>query len=112
MHQHQLIIQTWQEIPLGQLFVLVMVVLMNNDKQPNEKKSSADSVEQHLQALEQTDDIEQLYYSQEQPFSSEELARLINEERLNELLAQGDAFLSSLSGEIEDFDEGSDKDNT
>ena len=84
----------------------------DNNKNSVEKKSSADSVEQHLQKLEQTDDIEQLYYSQEQPFSSEELARLINEERLNELLAQGDAFLSSLSGEIEDFDEGSDKDNT
>ncbi|MEK6203658.1 MAG: hypothetical protein N2B04_06355 [Psychrobacter sp.] len=77
-----------------------------NDENPMDFKSSADSVEQHLQELETTKVTrEQLYYSQEQPFSSEELARLINEERLNELLAQGDDFLSSLNGEIEDFDE-------
>jgi hypothetical protein len=33
------------------------------------------------------------------------MTRLINEERLNELLAQSDMFLSSLNSEIEDFDE-------
>ena len=77
---------------------------MNDDKQSIDANSSAEHVEQHLQELEKAD-YELLYYSQEQSFSADELARLINEERLNELLAQSDAFLDSLSGEIEDFDE-------
>ena len=77
---------------------------MSNNKMPLETNSSAEHVEKHLQELEKAD-YELLYYSQEQSFSADELARLINEERLNELLAQSDAFLSSLNGEIEDFDE-------
>ena len=77
---------------------------MSNNKRPLETNSSAEHIEQHLQELEKAD-YELLYYSQEQSFSADELARLINEERLNELLAQSDAFLSSLNGEIEDFDE-------
>ncbi len=77
---------------------------MSDNKKPLETNSSAEHVEQHLQELERAD-YELLYYSQEQCFSADELARLINEERLNELLAQSDAFLSSLNGEIEDFDE-------
>ena len=77
---------------------------MSNNKKPLETNSSAEHVEKHLQELEKKD-YELLYYSQEQSFSADELARLINEERLNELLAQSDAFLDSLSGEIEDFDE-------
>ena len=77
---------------------------MSDNKKPLETNSSAEHVEKHLQELEKAD-YELLYYSQEQTFSANELARLINEERLNELLAQSDAFLDSLSGEIEDFDE-------
>ena len=77
---------------------------MSDNKRPLETNSSAEHVEKHLQELEKAD-YELLYYSQEQTFSADELARLINEERLNELLAQSDAFLDSLSGEIEDFDE-------
>ena len=77
---------------------------MKVDKKLLETNSSAENVEQHLQELEKAD-YELLYYSQEQDFSADELARLINEKRLNELLAQSDAFLSSLNGEIEDFDE-------
>ena len=77
---------------------------MSNNKMPLETNSSAEHVEKHLQELEKAD-YELLYYSQEQSFSADELARLINEERLNELLAQSDAFLDSLSGEIKDFDE-------
>ncbi|MFZ3076119.1 MAG: hypothetical protein WA114_08095 [Psychrobacter glacincola] len=77
---------------------------MKVDKNLLETNSSAEHVEQHLQELEKAD-YEILYYSQEQTFSADELARLINEERLNELLAQSDAFLDGLSGEIEDFDE-------
>ena len=79
---------------------------MNDDKKSDEKESSADNVEQHLQTLEnKEDEREQLYYSQEQEFNSEELASIINEARLNKLLAQSDEFLSSLGGEIEDCDE-------
>ncbi|SLJ85362.1 hypothetical protein [Psychrobacter sp. DAB_AL43B] len=76
---------------------------MENDKQSIEANSSAENVEQHLQELEKAD-YELLYYSQEQSFSANELGRVINEERLNELMAQSDAFLSSLNGEIKDFD--------
>lgn len=78
---------------------------MTNNKTPDDK-SSAENVKQHLGQLEKTEVTrEQLSYSQEQPFSSDELRMLINEERLNELLADSDAFLVSLSGEIEDFED-------
>ena len=78
---------------------------MTNNKTPDDK-SSAENVEQHLGQLEKTEVTrEQLSYSQEQPFSSDELRMLINEERLNELLADSDAFLASLSGEIGDFED-------
>ena len=78
---------------------------MTNNKTPDDK-SSAENVEQHLGQLEKTEVTrEQLSYSQEQPFSSDELRMLINEERLNELLADSDAFLASLSGGIEDFED-------
>ena len=77
---------------------------MSDNKKPLETNSSAEHVEQHLQELERAD-YELLYYSQEQSFSADELARLINEERLNELLAQSDDFLTSLGSELKDFDE-------
>lgn len=78
---------------------------MTNNKTPDDK-SSAENVKQHLGQLEKTEVTrEQLSYSQEQPFSSDELEMLINEERLNELLADSDAFLASLTGEIKNFDE-------
>ena len=77
---------------------------MKDDKQ-FEKDSSAEHVDEYLQTLGNEDARELRYYSQEQPFSSEEMTRLINEERLNKLLAQSDEFLSSLSGELRDFDE-------
>ena len=76
--------------------------MSDNDKQST--NSSAEHVEQHLQELEKAD-YELLYYSQEQTFSADELARLINETRLNELMAQSDKFLSSVNSEIKDFDE-------
>ena len=75
------------------------------EKDSSAADSSADSVDEYLQTLGNEDAREQRYYSQEQPFSTDEMTRLVNEERLNELLAQSDAFLSSLNGEIEDFDE-------
>ena len=77
---------------------------MSDNKKPLETNSSAEHVEKHLQELEKAD-YELLYYSQEQTFSADELARLINEERLNELLAQSDDFLTSLGSELKDFDE-------
>ncbi|ALF60249.1 hypothetical protein [Psychrobacter urativorans] len=77
---------------------------MKDNKKPIDANSSAEHVEQHLQTLEKTDVTEMLYYSQEQAFNTEELAKVINEQRLNELLARSDAFLSSLNGEIKDFD--------
>ena len=75
---------------------------MSNNKMPLETNSSAEHVEKHLQELEKAD-YELLYYSQEQSFSADELARLINEERLNELLAQSDEFLTSLGSELKYF---------
>lgn len=80
---------------------------MSNNKKSLNINSSAEHVEQHLQELEKAD-YELLYYSQEQDFSADELTRLINEKRLNELLAQSDAFLSGLNGELRDFDENID----
>jgi len=73
------------------------------NKKSLDKHSSAENVEQHLQELEKAD-YELLYYSQEQTFDSEELASLINEKRLHELLAQSDAFLNNLNSEIENFE--------
>ena len=78
---------------------------MNDKKDSMDDKSSADNVEEYLQTLGNDDAREMLYYSQEQAFSSDELSSVINEARLNELLAQSDDFLAGLSGEIGDFDE-------
>ena len=77
---------------------------MSDNKKFLDTNSSAENVEQHLQELEKAD-YELLYYSQEQTFSADELARVINERRLNELLAQSDEFLNGLNSEITDFDE-------
>lgn len=79
---------------------------MKDDKQ-FEKDSSAEHVDEYLQTLGNEDAREMLYYSQEQPFSSDEMTRLVNEERLNKLMAQSDGFLNSLSGEIRDFNDDS-----
>ena len=79
---------------------------MKDDKQ-FEKDSSAEHVDEYLQTLGNEDAREIRYYSQEQPFSSDEMTRLVNEERLNKLMAQSDEFLNSLSGEIRDFNDDS-----
>lgn len=71
----------------------------------HDKASSADSVDTYLRALGNDDAREKLYYSQEQAFSSDELAKVVNKKRLNELLADSDALLASLTGEIEDFED-------
>ena len=86
--------------------------MKDDSKNNTDNKSSADGVIDYLQALDDKDgQNEQLYYSQEQSFSSAELAGVINEQRLAKLLAQSDDFLHSLTVEIEDFDQDSDKDN-
>ena len=71
----------------------------------HDKASSADSVDTYLRASGDDDAREKLYYSQEQAFSSDELAKVVNKKRLNELLADSDAFLASLTGEIGDFED-------
>ena len=81
---------------------------MKDDKQSDKKESSADNVDEYLQALGSEDARELRYYSQEQSFDSDELAKVVNEKRLNELLAQSDAFLSNLNGELKDFDKSTD----
>ena len=77
---------------------------MKEDKQAMDTNSSAHHVDEYLQTLGSEDARELRYYSQEQPFSSEEMTRLVNEERLNKLLAQSDAFLRGLNDGIKDFD--------
>ncbi|MEZ7502009.1 hypothetical protein QO189_05925 [Psychrobacter sp. Arc29] len=76
-----------------------------SEKNSSAADSSADSVDEYLQTLGNEDAREQRYYSQEQPFSADEMTRLVNEERLNALLADSDAFLNGLSDELRDFDE-------
>ena len=77
---------------------------MNDKKDAMDDKSSSDNVEEYLQILGNDDAREMLYYSQEQAFSSDELSSVINEARLNELLAQSDEFLKSLGSELKDFE--------
>jgi len=81
---------------------------MKEDKKAMDTNSSADHVDEYLQTLGNEDARELRYYSQEQPFSSDEMTLLVNEERLNELLEQSDAFLSNLNGELKDFDKSTD----
>jgi hypothetical protein len=76
-----------------------------SEKNSSATDSSANSVDEYLQTLGNEDAREQRYYSQEQPFSADEMTRLVNEERLNALLADSDAFLNGLSDELRDFDE-------
>ncbi|MBE0443754.1 hypothetical protein [Psychrobacter sp. FME5] len=80
--------------------------MKDNSKSNSDDKSSADSVADYLQTLANKEgEREQLYYSQEQEFNSDELARVINETRLNELLVQSDEFLRGLGVEIEGFED-------
>ena len=77
-----------------------------NERADNDNATSAEHVEQHLQALSGNEDMrERRYYSQEQPFSADFLGSVINEERLTALLEKSDAFISHLQGEIQEFDE-------
>ena len=77
---------------------------MKDDKQAMDTNSSADNVDEYLQTLGNEDARELRYYSQEQSFNSDELAKVVNEKRLNELLAQSDTFLRGLNDGIKDFE--------
>ena len=77
---------------------------MKDDKQAMDTNSSADNVDEYLQTLGSEDARELRYYSQEQSFNSDELAKVVNEKRLNELLAQSDTFLRGLNDGIKDFE--------
>ena len=77
---------------------------MKEDKKAMDTNSSADHVDEYLQTLGNEDARELRYYSQEQSFNSDELAKVVNEKRLNELLAQSDAFLRGLNDGIKDFE--------
>ncbi len=77
---------------------------MKEDKQAMDTNSSADHVDEYLQTLGNEDARELRYYSQEQSFNSDELAKVVNEKRLNELLAQSDTFLRGLNDGIKDFE--------
>ncbi|MGM8887560.1 5-formyltetrahydrofolate cyclo-ligase, partial [Psychrobacter sp. 1U2] len=100
--------QPW-DVPLDGLITPSGIRWFSNNAKANdsvgEKTSSADTVDTYLKELGSDDAREILYYSQEQVFSGDELARVINEARLNELLAQSDEFLRGLNSEIKDFDD-------
>jgi len=68
----------------------------------NHKKTPiADYIDKHLG----TDNEPQF---DNDSFSSDELASLINEARLNELLAKSDAFVTELNSEIDAFKDNDD----
>ena len=98
--------QPW-DVPLDGLITPSGLRWFNHNSIKNFEpiESSAKNVDSYLQALGNDDARERLYYSQEQDFSTEELSKVINEKRLNELLAQSDEFLRSFSGEIGDFED-------
>ena len=98
--------QPW-DVPLDGLITPSGLSWFNHNSIKNFEpiESSADTVETYLQTLGNDDAREMLYYSQEQDFSAEELSKVINEKRLNELLAQSDEFLRGFSGEIGDFED-------
>ena len=80
---------------------------LSNEKLNNDNMTSAEHVDEHLQALSGNEDMRELrYYSQEQPFSADFLGSVINEKRLTALLAESDAFISHLQDEMKEFDEG------
>ena len=72
----------------------------------NLDNSSADNVDRHLQTLEHTaTHVPQRQLSpEEQLFTEEELARLVNPDKLKALMNNGDDFLGYLTGEIDKFE--------
>ncbi|MCC3306918.1 hypothetical protein [Psychrobacter sanguinis] len=70
------------------------------------ESSSADNVDRHLQTLEATSKvaIQRQLSPEEQLFTEEELARLVNPDKLKALMNNGDDFLGYLTGEIDKFE--------
>lgn len=73
----------------------------------NLDSSSADNVDRHLQTLESTatQTPQRQLSPEEQLFTEEELARLVNPDRLKALMSNGDDFLGYLTGEIDKFED-------
>ena len=71
------------------------------------ESSSADNVDRHLQQLEATSKLEtqRQLSPEEQLFTEEELARLVNPDKLKALMSNGDDFLGYLTGEIDKFED-------
>ena len=69
--------------------------------------SSADNVDKHLQTLENSGRVAQQRQlsPEEQLFTEEELARLVNPDKLKALMNNGDDFLGYLTGEIDKFED-------
>lgn len=72
-----------------------------------EKSSSADNVDKHLQTLEDSGRAEQQrpLSPEQQLFTEDELARLVNPDKLKALMSNGDDFLGYLTGEIDKFED-------
>jgi|GEM_PF-912834 len=69
--------------------------------------SVADHVNSHLQALETKGQAAQRRQlsPEEQLFTEDELARLVNPDKLKALMSNGDDFLGYLNGEINKFED-------
>ena len=78
---------------------------IDNNSSGNASHSSADNVEQYLLGLESSQSYEENKGQLEDlDLDDDELASVINLQRLQDLLKQSDGFLGHLSGEIDDFD--------
>ena len=73
----------------------------------DKESSSADNVDKHLQSLENSGRVAQQRQlsPEEQLFTEEELARLVNPDKLKALMSNGDDFLGYLTGEIDKFED-------
>lgn len=73
----------------------------------NVTDSVADNVDSHLQTLENSSRVAQQRQlsPEEQLFTEEELARLVNPDKLKALMNNGDDFLGYLTGEIDKFED-------
>ena len=71
------------------------------------ESSSADNVDKHLQTLENSGRVAQQRQlsPEEQLFTEEELARLVNPDKLKALMSNGDDFLGYLTDEIDKFED-------
>ena len=80
---------------------------IDNHLDLDKESSSADNVDKHLQTLENSGRVAQQRQlsPEEQLFTEEELARLVNPDKLKALMSNGDDFLGYLTGEIDKFED-------